>query len=286
MERSTAMPPLVYETHCHTPLCRHADGEPIAYAAMAIRRGLRGITFTCHNPMPESYGNPGRMLESEVPQYRELIQRAADGFRGKLDVRVGLECDYFPNYVDHVRRQIDTMQLSYVIGSVHPFLGIWRRRFVIDGDPMQTQANYFDQLAEAAETRLFDTISHPDLIKNMLVAKWDIHHVAINLAIRSCLDRIAATGTAMELNTSGVLKTVPEMNPNPLMLAMMREREIPVVVGADAHVPERVSADFERAYDLLEAAGYMKVSHFIDRKRHEIAIAEARASLVRDATAV
>ncbi len=280
------MQPLVYETHCHTPLCRHAEGEPIAYAAQAMRRGLRGITFTCHNPMPETYGHSGRMLESEVPQYRDIVQQAADAFRGKLEVRLGLECDYFPGYTDHVRQQIDTMGLSYVIGSIHPFLGIWRRKFVVDGDPLQTQANYFDQLAEAAETRLFDTISHPDLIKNMYVTSWDVKHIATNLAIRTCLDRIAATGTAMELNTSGANKSYPEMNPNPTMLAMMHERGIPVVVGADAHVPERVAADFERAYDLLEAAGYTKVNYFIDRKRHEIAISDARASLIRDVATV
>ena len=61
--------------------------------------------------------------------------------------------------------------------------------------------------------------------------------------IRRCLDRIAATDTAMEINTSGLNKLYPEMNPGPQMLAEMCERGIPVVMGADAHDPVRVRLD-------------------------------------------
>ncbi len=42
------MQPVLYETHMHTPLCRHAKGEPEEYALMAEQRGLRGIVVTCH----------------------------------------------------------------------------------------------------------------------------------------------------------------------------------------------------------------------------------------------
>ena len=47
--------PLLYESHCHTPLCKHAFGEPEEYAAMALRRGLKGIIFTCHCPLPDNF---------------------------------------------------------------------------------------------------------------------------------------------------------------------------------------------------------------------------------------
>ncbi|MEZ4580079.1 MAG: hypothetical protein R3A10_00245 [Caldilineaceae bacterium] len=62
--------------------------------------------------------------------------------------------------------------------------------------------------------------------------------------IGATLDRIAATGVAMELNTSGLQKRIPEMNPARTILVEMRARGIPVMLGADAHVPERVAADY------------------------------------------
>ena len=46
---------MLYETHMHTPLCKHAAGEPEDYAEVAQRRGLKGIIVTCHNPAPDGF---------------------------------------------------------------------------------------------------------------------------------------------------------------------------------------------------------------------------------------
>ena len=35
--------PLLYESHAHTPLCKHASGTPSDYAAMAEARGLKRL---------------------------------------------------------------------------------------------------------------------------------------------------------------------------------------------------------------------------------------------------
>ena len=83
----------------------------------------------------------------------------------------------------------------------------------------------------------------------------------------------------MELNTSGLLKALPEMNPSPAQLVMMRERGIPVVIGADAHMPRRVGDGYVQALRLLQAAGYDEVSYFLERKRRTVAITAALASL-------
>ena len=83
----------------------------------------------------------------------------------------------------------------------------------------------------------------------------------------------------MELNTSGLNKVVAEMNPFPAMLVEMCAREIPVVIGADAHQPSRVADGFRAALDLLTDAGYREVSLFLDRTRTVISIESARQSL-------
>lgn len=268
---------VVYEMHAHTPLCRHAEGEPEAYAEAAQRRGLAGIVFTCHNPMPVDYGHSGRMAADEVDLYAAMVERARRTFAGTIDVRLGMECDFFPGYERYVEQTTQRLPLHHVLGSVHCHLPIWRRRYATSDDAVRIQQRYFEHLAASAETGLFDTIAHPDLIKNMTAEAWQFDRLRDHVA--ACLDRIAAVGTAMELNTSGLLKHIPEMNPTPAMLQLMRQRDIPVVVGADAHVPQRVGAEFERAYDLLEQAGYERVSYFLDRRRHELPLSVARQSL-------
>ncbi|MBI1373791.1 MAG: histidinol-phosphatase HisJ family protein [Phycisphaera sp.] len=273
---------IVYETHMHTPLCRHAEGEPERYAEVAEQRGLRGIIVTCHNPMPDAgFGGPNiRMNEDEVDTYLAIIERARDAFDGRVEVHAGLECDYFPGFEHVVEQQTRDLPLNFVLGSVHPQLMNWRRKFALFS-PIDAQFTYFNQLADAAETGLFDSIAHPDLIKNVTANYYNLDNLIDH--IRATLDRIAKTGAAMELNTSGLNKVVPEMNPSPRILAEMKRRDIPVTVGADAHVPDRVADHYEEAYDLLEAAGYTHVSYFLERRRHDIAIADARASLTNAA---
>ena len=94
------------------------------------------------------------------------------------------------------------------------------------------------------------------------------------------LDRIAKTGVAMELNTSGLYKARPEMNPGPQMLALMAERDIPVVIGSDSHTPRRVGDLFLAALGSLETAGYDTVSFFENRKRRDLPIDTVRESLM------
>ncbi|MCP5542398.1 MAG: histidinol-phosphatase [Akkermansiaceae bacterium] len=268
--------PLLYESHCHTPLCKHAYGEPDEYAAVALERGLKGITFTCHCPLPGGFSAPVRMAPEQFDGYVAMIGETRDRFAGKLDVRLGLECDFYPGIEDWHRALLARAPFSHVLGSIHYQIPEYRALFH-PGDTRLYQEVYFDHLARSAESGLFDTLAHPDLIKNESPREWDFE--SMRPVIARALDRIAATGVAMELNTSGVEKRIPEMNPSPSMLSMMRERDIPVVIGADAHYARRVGDGYVTALRMLETAGYDEVSWFIDRKRRSATIKEALASL-------
>lgn len=267
---------LLYETHCHTPLCKHAVGEPEEYAAIAGERGLRGIVITCHNPMPAGFSAGVRMTVDEFGEYVEMVARARDAWQGRVDVRMGLEADYFAGYESWLEKQLAASDFHYVLGSVHPQCAEFRQRYWND-DPLEFQKVYFQLLADAAETRLFDCLAHPDLIKNETPHDWEPSRLMGDVC-RS-LDRIAATGVAMELNTSGANKVVQEMNPFPQMLAEIAARGIPVVVGSDAHVPTRVADRFESALELLASSGFDQVSYFLDRVRQDVPITAARGSL-------
>jgi len=267
--------PLLYESHCHTPLCKHALGEPDEYAEVALEKGFKGITFTCHCPLPNGFSASVRMDPSQFDEYVAMIHGTRARFAGRLDVRLGIESDFYPGVEPWLRELHGRVPLSHVLGSVHYHVSDYRKLFYT-GDVFSYQELYYEHLALSAESGLFDTLAHPDLIKNESPADWDFERM--RPVIARALDRIAATGVAMELNTSGVQKALPEMNPSPAQLAMMCERGIPVVLGADAHVPERVGDGYLAAMQTLKQAGYAEVSYFIDRQRHALAIDDAIAS--------
>ena len=263
----------------HTPLCKHAEGEPEEYAAIALQRGLKGIIFTCHSPMPDNWWPTVRMSMEELDTYIAMVARAAAAYAGQLDIRLGMETDFFPGMEWWAEKLNERCDFHHVLGSVHFFGKDYRERF-FKGDMLAFRKTYFTHLAESAETGLFDTLAHPDLVKNAEPDTWPEQFVQLEEHIAACLDRIARTGVAMELNTSGLNKALPEFNPGQPILKMMHARGIPVVLGSDSHTPRRVAATFDLALDSLENAGYSRVSCFLHRKRQDFAIADVRSSLV------
>jgi len=268
--------PILYESHCHTTLCKHAIGEPEEYAAVAEARGLKGLIVTCHCPLPSGFAAEVRMAPEEFESYVELVARATAAWAGRVDVRLGLESDYYPGVEPWLEELHQRAPLNHVLGSVHYQMPFYRKRF-FQGNQFAYQQVYYDHLAKAAESGFFDTLAHPDLVKNEAPDEW--HFERIKPFIERSLDRIAATGVAMELNTSGMNKAIAEMNPGRGQLALMFERGIPIVLGADAHRPQRVADRYAEALGILEDIGYREISFFLDRRRQTVTIAEARASL-------
>lgn len=268
--------PVHYDSHMHTPLCKHSWGTPGEYASAAFARGLKGIIITCHNPGPAGWSQNVRMRMDQFDEYVAMVDRARSDWSGRVDVRLGLECDYIPSMESFLNDLLTKADFHHVLGSVHPMLPYYKEAFLGD-DVIEFQRTYFRHLAQAAESGLFDTLAHPDLVKNVFPKQWDVD--AMMGDIRESLDRIAKSGVAMELNTSGIHKHIKEMNPGPSILAEMRLRDIPVVLGSDAHTPHRVAAGYVAALDLLHKTGFTEVHYFLARKMHATPLEVVRRSL-------
>jgi histidinol-phosphatase (PHP family) len=123
-------------------------------------------------------------------------------------------------------------------------------------DVRQVWREYFALLGRLVGTRLYDVVGHFDLPKKFghRISDRDLCELAPPV-----LDRVAAAGMAIEINTSGLRRPVGEVYPSAAILAMARERDLPIVFGSDAHEPEHVGADFEQAVATARAAGYTHV---------------------------
>lgn len=267
-----------YDSHTHTALCGHASGEPMDYAPAAERAGLTGFIVTDHNPFPSGWESGIRMALSQFSSYLTMIERARSAWEGGVDIRSGIECDFVPGMEKEIEQVVGLTEFDYVLGSVHCNTRSYIERY-FKGDVLAYTQLYYEWLGDAAESGFFDAISHPDVPKFMWPDQWDFERICP--AVCRCLDRIAKTGTAMELNTSGVLKSFPEMNPGPEMLLLMKERDIPIVIGSDAHHPSRTGDGFVEALGQLQQVGYERVSYFLCRQRVDEKISTVLRELTR-----
>lgn len=198
----------------------------------------------------------------DLEPYVDAIVQARE--RG-LPVKLGLEVDYVQGREDETRELLAPYPWDYLLGSVHFIDGLG-----VDGEPRLLDAvgieeawtRYFDTLAEAASSGLFDSLSHPDLVKIFGERAGSFDYTAVS-------DAIAAGGVAVEVSTAGLRKPVGELYPHPEFLAACRERGVPVTLGSDAHSPDVVGRDFDRARELLRSTGYETVTIFERRQARQ-----------------
>ena len=95
--------PMPADMHMHTPLCRHAVGEPVDYARRAVEIGLTEIGFSDHSPMPRDEFDNWRMFDRQLDEYVAKVQLAQKEFP-QLTIRLALEVDYLPGHEDWIRQ--------------------------------------------------------------------------------------------------------------------------------------------------------------------------------------
>jgi hypothetical protein len=205
-------------------LCKHAWGEPEEYAQQALKAGLKGIIFTCHCPMPNGFWPTVRMSESEFDTYVAIVQRAADAFKGKLDIRLGIESEYYPGCEEYIA-SLHNAPTSTT--SSEPFTGRPRNTSTSSKPaPSRTSAAPTSTTSPNPPNRVSTTASRTPTWSKTTI-RTPGASPSSKTPSAAVLDRIAATGVAMELNTSGLNKSYSEMNPGLEMLRMMAERKIP-----------------------------------------------------------
>jgi histidinol-phosphatase (PHP family) len=213
------------------------------------------------------------------PWYRHWAKDDLDeycDFVRDAGLRVGIETDYLPGREDRIATLLDGRPWDFVVGSIH-FLAdealdlhgepdweqwdIWR-----SGDPDKVWARYFDTLGEAARTGLFDILAHPDLVK-VWGPRVPLPEGDLRRFYERAMDGIADSDVAVEVSTAGLRKPADEIYPARAFLEMCLEAGRPVALSSDAHLPEQVGYEYERALELLGDLGVNEIAVFEGRTR-------------------
>jgi len=253
---------------------RYSDGkasiDDLLTAARSLGIDELGVSdhFTLH---PEGIEPSWSMQHARLQSYLNELQSLAANAHG-VNVRIGLEVDWFTGHGSRIAHVIEQLPLDYVIGSVHYVGGAeidgspirWERMSQPERDGVHEQ--YWRNIAELARSGIFDIVAHLDLPKKFgYRASSDIAPL-----VHAALDAIADAPRTLvvELNTAGWFKPCQDAYPALDILHACRERDIPVTISADAHHPDHLLRAFDRAADRLREAGYGELARFAGRSIH------------------
>jgi histidinol-phosphatase (PHP family) len=191
--------------------------------------------------------------------------------REETDLKLGVEADFVPCREDRMANLLDGREWDYVVGSVH-FVGdesldtedftVWTRTASAD----RVWKRYFEILAEAAQSGLFDILAHPDLVK-----VWGKDRPVPDGDLRRfyypAMEVIAGCDVAIEVSTAGLRKPVGEIYPAPAFLEMAIDAGKPIALSSDAHTPDLLGHEYERAVEMLDSMGVKEIAVFDRRQR-------------------
>ncbi|MBW7887522.1 MAG: histidinol-phosphatase HisJ [Bacteroidetes bacterium] len=265
---------MLVDYHTHNYLCKHADGTIEDYIQHAVAIGLHEIGISDHSPMPDHWDGEVRMNEEQFwNEYKPAVFALQEKYKDNIKVKFGLEGDFFPGTEQWVKEFLSKNEFDYVLGSVH-YLGEWGFDNPIfvhryeEQDIDSVYELYYEHIKKSAQCRLFDIISHCDLVKKFG------HRPTKNMEelLRETFKVVKDSNMAVEINTSGLRKPIKEQYPSEKILAILSELKIPLTLGSDAHTPEDVGRDFGLAKEFIEKYGNGRISLFTKRQRSEVKV--------------
>lgn len=252
---------LLSDTHIHTSLCRHASGTMEEYVLSAIDQGLARLVFLEHLEEGINAAYRTWLTEEDFDNYFEEGWRLKQHYANRIMIGLGVEVGYNPDCVERILERLAWRRWDWVGLSCHFFridghnehlnvLSNNRRTIgLIERYGSRKFLNrYFATLTEGVRTIPAHILCHLDagLRHQPNLHLEDSHWEQID----TLLDEVKRVGMALEINTSGYkYRGLPF--PRPEIIALARDKEIPLTLGSDAHNPAEVGRYFDRIPALL-----------------------------------
>ncbi|MCD7893784.1 MAG: histidinol-phosphatase [Erysipelotrichaceae bacterium] len=237
--------------HTHTKRCYHAIGNEEDYILNAIKGGYTELGFSDHTPWryDSSYHATMRMEEDKLLDYVNTLRQLKEKYKGQINIKIGLECEYFPKYMPWLQQTIKDYKLDYIILGNHydesDEYGIY-----FGGELTKQQLNkYIDLCIEGLNTGLYSYLAHPDLA----YYDKDIHYYKTQMK-RLCQAALD-TDTPLEFNLLGY--KYHRHYPSKVFFELAKEMGNKVIIGSDAHDPLVLSdmQTYNKAKAYLENLG-------------------------------
>ena len=283
---------MIIDSHVHTHYS-HGDSEVCRIVTEAIKKDIDDIGFSehFHYDFFSDLGLPtvgGREVNGTLfdnfKLYYNAVIKAMDDFKDKINIRVGAEVDFLESRATQIRAALDEkpflhdykeknpdrkFEFDFIMGATH-FVGQPLKYFSDykeQGDDWMID-EYFKSIEACIKSGIFDIIAHPETVKYFIDKGFGYYRERIEIIV----DLLSKHNVAIDVNTDYMKNPInnkiemERINPGIEMLTMCKEKNIPMVLGSDAHTPNKLANNFDYALAGLKKIGIKELHYFKNRK--------------------
>ena len=200
--------------------------------------------FTDHAPFPGNSFNY-RMATEELKEYVGTLKVLQQQYKGMIEIKVGLEIEYIPTYIDYYRELKEKWKLGILLLGQH-FSLLADGSYTFDLENKSDEAHYLAEgIVAGMESGLFDVVAHPDQIFRRK-KQWDFESVELSRQIKECAEH---TGVVLEKNISNMFeKKRKHLYWREFWMDL--PKEVKVIYGVDAHSVDELEKNYRIQQDL------------------------------------
>ncbi len=255
------------DLHTHTNHSHARDSVRQMFDAGQVK-GFTIHGFSEHSPRPLGYNYPREYrehLDATFDDYiREVEELKKEQAPKGVTVLLGMEVDWLEEELSYIHRIAMAHEYDYLIAGIH-FLGKWPTD-AFPGDwanfsqeeKYARYEQYYRTMKLMAETRLFNIVAHPDLIKIFTVNDfhaWLERAESMEL-VAEALTAVRDAGMAMEISSAGLRRPCQEIYPGPKILHLARELGLLITFASDSHATEEVGWGFDELARYASSEGW------------------------------
>ncbi len=260
-----------YDFHLHTEHSSDSDTPMLAMVKKGISLGLLAMCFTEHEDIDFPASEKGTSnFEVDLSLYYSELCKLKEIYKGKIDLLFGIELGLQPHLTDQYQNYVNQNKFDFIIGSSHvvdkidPYYPAYFQGRSEDASYLR----YFE--SELESVRLFDTYDvygHLDYIVRYGPNK-NLYYTYEKYAdiLDEILKVIIQKGKGIEINTGGLRYGLGHPNPTETIIKRYKELggEI-ITLGSDAHTPDYITYEFDRAEAILKKSGFQYYTIFENR---------------------
>ena len=227
---------MIANYHTHTWRCKHANGEEREYIEQAIRAEIQILGFSDHTPypFPDGYVSFFRMAPSQAEDYFTTLLDLKREYAGEIDIRIGVEAEYYPAHFDALLRFLADYPCEYMIMGQHFIHN--ETDGVYSGNRTSEEAvlvQYVSQVLEGLSTGKFTYLAHPDLLN------WRGDEEIYDREMERLCRGAKALGIPLEINLLGLhdCRHYPSLRFWQIAARVGNK----TVLGCDAHQPDALN---------------------------------------------